>query len=107
MTGPSTFVGIAIVGGLFIAAAALVLFLFKLLFWLVLLPFRLFVWLLALPLLLLKAVVLGVAGVLLGLLFVAGGALVAVVVIVPLLPIVLLLGLTWALVRLLRRPATT
>jgi hypothetical protein len=107
MTGPSTFLGIAIVGGLFIAAAALFLFLFKLLFWLVLLPFRLLVWLIALPLLLLKAVALGVAGLLLGLLVVAGGVFVAVAVIVPLLPIVLLVVLTWALVRLLRRPATT
>ena len=35
------------------------------------------------------------------------GVFVTLTVLVPLVPIILLLGLIWALVRLLRRPATT
>lgn len=107
MSGFGALLGFAVVGGMFIAAAAMFWFLIKALFWLILLPVRLLVWVIALPLLLLKAVLLSVVGLLLGLVFVVSGVFVVLAVFVPLLPIVLFLGLTWALVRLLRRPATT
>jgi hypothetical protein len=95
---------IAVLGGMFIAAAVLFLFFLKAVFWVILLPFRLLFWL---PLFLVKTVLVGIAGVVMTLLFVAGSVVVALAVLVPLVPIVLLLGMTWAIVRLLRRPATT
>lgn len=106
MSGSGALLGFAVVGGLFIAAAVF-WFLVKVFFWVILLPVRLLVWIMALPLLLVTAVLLSVVGLLLGLVFVVSGMFVALAVFVPLLPIILFLGLTWALVRLLRRPATT
>jgi len=64
----------------------------------------------ALPLLLLKIVLMAVAAVVLITLLAAGGLLIAlgvvVGVLIPLLPILLVVGLTFAIVRLMRRPAT-
>ena len=105
--GLGTLFGFAMVGGLFIAAAAIGWFIVKVILAVILLPFRLLLWLVALPLLLVKAVVLSIVGVLAGLLFAIGlvaAALGLVALIVPLLPIVLVAVL---IVRLMKRPATT
>lgn len=108
--GLGTLFGLVMVGGLFIAATAICWVIVKVFLAVILLPFRLLIWLVALPLLLVKAVVLSVAGVLAGLLFAIGlvaAALGLVALIVPLLPIVLLVLLTAMIVRLMKRPATT
>ncbi len=70
--GLGTFFGLAMVGGLFLAAAAIGWFILKVILAVILLPFRLLLWLVALPLLLVKAVVLTIVGVLAGLLFAIG-----------------------------------
>ncbi|MBA2604982.1 MAG: hypothetical protein H0U94_15465 [Acidobacteria bacterium] len=83
-----------------IAVAAVV----KVLLWVVLLPFRLLFWavagLLFLPFLLLKALIGGLL-MLLALPFLILGALAAalVAILIPLLPLLLLFGLIWFLVR--------
>ena len=108
--GFGTLFGFAMVGGLFIAAAAIGWFIVKVILAVILLPFRLLFWLVALPLLLVKAVVLSIVGVLAALLFAIGlvaAALGLVALIVPLLPILLVVLLTVLIVRLMKRPATT
>jgi hypothetical protein len=105
MGGLNALLGLAIVGTMFVAAAV-----FWFILTIVLLPFRILAWVIALPLLLVKAIVFSIAGVLAGLLFALGvlvAALGFVVVVVPLLPIVVVVLLTVLIVRLMKRPATT
>ena len=91
-----------------LAVSAIAWFVLRGLIFLVTLPFRLLFAVIALPLLLLKIVLMAVAAVVFITLFAAGGLLIAVVVgvLIPLLPILLVVGLTFAIVRLMRRPAT-
>ena len=93
-----------------LAVSAILWLVLRGLIFLVTLPFRLLFAVIALPLLLLKIVLMAVAAVVLFALFAAGrsagrGGLV-VGVLIPLLPILLVVGLTFAIVRLMRRPAT-
>ncbi len=93
-----------------LAVSAIAWFVLRGLIFLVTLPFRLLFAVIALPLLLLKIVLMAVAAAVLITLLAAGGLLIAlgvvVGVLIPLLPILLVVGLTFAIVRLMRRPAT-
>jgi hypothetical protein len=77
-------------------------------FWLVTLPFRLLFWAISVPLFLLKALVLMVGTVLAGGVLIIGGLALAVTLLVavalPLLPLAFVVFVTWALVRMMRRP---
>ena len=103
--------GLALFAGAMTAAATLLVvnlfLLMKAVLWLVLLPFRLLFLALALPLLLINVVVGIVGGVLLATFLAIGGVLVAILlaVVAPLLPLALLVLGTWALFRLMKRPA--
>ena len=92
-----------------LAVSAVAWFVLRGLIFLVTLPFRLLFALIAIPLLLIKIVIMAVAAVVFFALFAAGGLLIAVGlvvgVLVPLLPLLLVVGLTYGLVRLMRRPA--
>ena len=103
--------GLALFAGAMTAAATLLVvgmfLLMKAVLWLVLLPFRLLFLALALPLILINVVVGIVGGVLLLTFLAIGGVLVAILlaVVAPLLPLAFLVLVTWALVRLMKRPA--
>jgi hypothetical protein len=106
------FLGLALLAGVigflmvFVACAVLAL---RAVIWIVLLPFRLLFAVLTLPWLLVKGVALTVGAILV--LLVAIVAVVVAVVglvvalLVPILPLVFIGLVTWALVRLMRRPA--
>lgn len=99
--------------GFLVAAACLgvglALAVLKILLWTVLLPLRVILGILFLPLLLLKAVVGGLALVILGpilaVLLLAGLLAATAAVLVPLLPLLLLGSLVWLIVRATERPA--
>ena len=102
-------VGLALLS--FVAATvATVWLVLRVAFWVLLLPFRLLFWLLTLPFLMLKGVLAVAGSALLALVVLAGGlfaaVLVAMAVAVPLLPILFVVFMTWAIVRLMKRPAT-
>ena len=82
----------------FVACAVLAL---RAAIWVVLLPFRLLFGVLTLPWLLVKTIVLG-AGALVAVVAAVG---LVVALLVPLLPLVFIGVVTWAIVRLMRRPA--
>jgi len=95
--------------GLVVIGLAIALLVLRLLLWIVLLPFKLLFWALALPLALLKAALLAVVAVVGGVVVIVGGLALAltaaVALVVPLLPLAFLVLVTWALVRLMKRPA--
>jgi hypothetical protein len=106
MGGLGTLFGFAVLGGIFIAAAAVFWFALKAILFIVLLPVRLVIWLIALPLLLLKVILLSVAGVLAGVLFAVGIGVAAVGFVTLLLPLLLIGLLGWGLFRVVTGPAT-
>jgi hypothetical protein len=89
-------------------AVSIGVLLLQALFWLVTLPFRLLFWAISVPLFLLKALVLMVGTVLAGGVLIIGGLALAVTLLVavalPLLPLAFVVFVTWALVRMMRRP---
>jgi hypothetical protein len=99
-------VGLGVMAAL--ALSAVVWFVFHAIVWLVLLPFRLLGAILTLPFLLLKVLLAIVVGVVAFGLALGGIVLVAALttaLVAPILPLLLVVGLTWAVVRLMRRPA--
>lgn len=97
--------GIAV---LMLAAGAAVLVGFRILFWLVLLPFRLLFLLLLLPFLILKALLGGVfflIGPLLAIVGIAAGLLLAMLLSIPLLPLLAIAFVVWVVMRSARGPA--
>ncbi len=98
--------GVMLVGGLVAMAVAATLWLvFRLAVFVVLLPFRLLFALVALPLLLLKFVFVAIGFVVLMVALAAGGLLVTMGLLVPLLPLALVVGVVWMIVSHARRPA--
>jgi hypothetical protein len=97
-------------GALVFAVVGAVFAVLRFVFWLVFLPIRLAFKLLFLPLLLIKWLIVGAVGVLaaplLLVLFVVGGLALLVAIITPLLPVLFAGFLVWALIHLVRRPAT-
>lgn len=89
-------------------AVSIGVLLLQALFWLVTLPFRLLFWAISVPLFLLKALVLMVGAVLAGSALIIGGLALAVTllvaVVLPLLPLAFVVFVTWAIVRMMRRP---
>jgi len=109
-------VELLVVGGLFFVAAFVgligfaVVALLKFVFWIVFLPVRLLFKLLTLPFLLIKWTFLGLFGLLLAplalILVVVGLLSVVAALVAPLLPLLVLAFIVWALVRLFKgRPA--
>jgi hypothetical protein len=99
--------GAAVVAVLVTAALAFALVL-RVLFWLVLLPFKLLFWLLAAPFMLVKVAALSLGGVLavvLGVAAVAIGLAFALIVALPLIPLLLIAFVAWVFLRLMKRPA--
>jgi hypothetical protein len=102
--------GLLVAGALIVAVLGLVFSLLKFAFWLLFLPVRLAFKLLALPFLLLKWLLVGVVGLfavpILLVIAVVGGIALVVSLLAPLLPFALVAFLVWALFRMARRPAT-
>ena len=105
----ATVVFFAVVAGILALAGAalgLIWILIRSLMWLILLPFRLLFALLALPFLLLKFILLAIGGVVGVTLAVAGGVLVLFAIVLPLLPLLALGAIIWAIATAGSRPAT-
>ena len=79
----------------------------RLALWLLWLPFRMVGWLLFLPLLLIKLVIGVVAAVLTPVVAVVAATLAAIVagLFLPLLPVLVIAGFVWLLVKAMRRPS--
>lgn len=99
----------AVVAGILLAFAAAVVgvvwVLVRSLMWLILLPFKLLFALIAVPFLLLKFILLAIGGVVGVTLAVAGGLLMLFAIVLPLVPLLALGALIWAIATAGQRPA--
>jgi hypothetical protein len=104
MEGLLVGLGIVVVGVLLLTVVGSVV---RAALWLLLLPFRMVGWLLFLPLLLIKLVIGLVAVVLTPVVAVVAATLAAIVagLFLPLLPVLVIAGFVWLLVKAARRPS--
>jgi hypothetical protein len=88
------------------AAVATAWLVFRVVFWVLFLPFRLLFWALTLPFVALKGAFAVVGGALLALVVLVSGLLAAVALALPVFPLLFVLFMVWAVVRLMKQPAT-